>query len=92
MAEFKVSEATVGEIFGVIRAIDQKLSNLCGKLEEKEKRCSDHNDTTTDHEKRIRTIELWKAGQQGISGVAQRWGPVIISVAVALYIGRGGHP
>ncbi|MDR3591590.1 MAG: hypothetical protein P4N41_18190 [Negativicutes bacterium] len=89
-----ISVETLNDLFGLIRGVtdeinkvDKKVTSLLAIAPEKEKRCDDHNKKTDDHENRIRTVELWKAGQQGVAGFIQRWGPVIVAASVALYVG-----
>lgn len=68
MAMIEVSEETLTQLFGLIRGVDSKISVLCATVQEKEKRCEQHNAQTSDHEERLRKMEIWKAEQSGTAG------------------------
>lgn len=80
MAMIEVSEETLTGLFGLVRSIDSKLSSLCATVQEKEKRCIDHNKITNDHENRLRSIEIWKAEQHGTADFLWKIIAVICSV------------
>lgn len=68
-----------------IESIQTDVSIIKTKLEEREKL-----ENAYDHEGRIKSLELWRAEQQGVSGFIQRWGPVVISGAIGLYVAFRG--
>ncbi len=90
-----VSEATLQELFKLIRdnnaktnQVDIKVTELVAKSKEKEKACDKHDKTTEDHEDRIYTLELWRASQGGITGFLWAIAPLLLSalaVTVAAY-------
>lgn len=89
-----VSEATLQELFTLIRQnnektneVDIKVTELIAKSNEREKAGEKQ-----DHEGRIYTLELWRASQGGITGFLWKITPLAIS-AVAVYLAatHGGH-
>ncbi|VBB06789.1 Hypothetical protein LUCI_2025 [Lucifera butyrica] len=86
-------EKIIDDLFELIRqntsqvaGLDKKLTVLCATLSEREKRCNEHNGIVANHEQRLKNVELWQAAQQGVTGFIQRWGPVIITCGVAVYV------
>ncbi|MBU2701701.1 hypothetical protein Ga0466249_002820 [Sporomusaceae bacterium BoRhaA] len=97
-----VSEATLQELFTLIRQnnektneVDKKVTELVAKTSEKDRACEKHDKTTENHENRIYGLELWRAAQGGITGFLWRVFPLLlsaISVALAAYaVTHGGH-
>lgn len=81
-----MSEDVIRVLFTKIDRMAEDVAAIKVKIEEREKRCNEHAEKTRDHEKRLRIIEDWKAGHQGIAGAIQRWGPVAISAAIGIYV------
>ena len=97
-----VSEATIQELFTLIREnnkqtnqVDIKVTELVAKSKEKDKACDKHDEITIKHETRIHNLELWRASQGGITGFLWAIAPLILSalaVTVAAYaVLHGGH-
>lgn len=80
-----MGEDVISKLFDKIDGIAVDVALIKGKTEEKEKRCNDHAKITEDQGKRLRSVELWRASQQGASAIIQRWGPVFISGAIATW-------
>ena len=92
-----MGEESVAQLYNLIRdltaqmtnqynQLSQKLTEVYVTLKEKEKRCEDHGEQMSDHNKRIKDLELWQAGQQGVAGAIHRWGPVAISTVIGIYV------
>lgn len=81
-----MSDDVIQRLFNKIDGLRDDVTFIKATMEEREKRDSDN-----DHERRIKSLELWKAAHEGISGFIQRWGPVIISGGIAIYVGLRGH-
>lgn len=84
MAMIEVSEETLNQLFGLIRGVDSKISALCATVQEKEKRCEQHTSTTSDHESRLRTMEIWKAEQSGTAGFLWKIITVMCSIGALI--------
>lgn len=82
-----VSDDAISKLFSKVDEIRDDVSVIKTKMEEREKRDSENN-----HENRIKSLELWRAAQLGVSGFVKNWGPVVISVGLAVWAStRGGH-
>lgn len=83
-----MGEDAITRLFSKVEEIRNDVSVIKTKIEEREKRDDDNN-----HENRIKSLELWRAAQQGISGFIQRWGPVAISAGIGIFVATrgGGH-
>ena len=74
-----MGEETIRVLFNKIDRIAEDVATIKAKLEE-------HSIRNLDHEMRLRTVETWKAGQEGIAGFLQRWGPVLLSAGIGIYV------
>lgn len=79
-----MGDDVIQRLFDKIDGVAQDTATIKAQLAEREGR---------KHEERIQSLELWRAAQQGVSGFIQRWGPVLISAGIGLYVASkgGGH-
>ncbi|WP_371374342.1 hypothetical protein [Sporomusa aerivorans] len=76
-----MGDDVIQRLFDKIDGVAHDTATIKAQLEERENR---------KHEVRIQKLELWKAAQEGVSGFIQRWGPVVISGLIAIWVATKG--